>query len=168
MQRSLITCRRSTAMFALLAAILAPHARAQRVESEVHEVDSSAHASVPEQARNQSPTSKTSDKPTSRSIWTGSTTQPSRNLIPTVRVTAPQKSSHKDDSAEGRVLVTNPNAKTLSPSFRQEQLTSRDPWTNRRSQPSYSLSGTGFTTGSRHTRTSRKKPSAKSGENKQP
>jgi hypothetical protein len=168
MQRSFVTRGRGTAMFAVLAAILAPHARAQRVESEVQEVDSTANVRLPEQVRNQSPTPRTSDKPAPRSTWTGSATQPSRNLIPAVRAVAPQTSSQMHDSTESRVLVTTPDAKTLSPSFRRGQSTPSEPSTSRRTLTSSSLPRTGFTTGSSHSRTSRKKPSAKSQENRQP
>lgn len=82
-------CSRDIAIYTVLAVILVPCARAQRVEPEVHEVDASVHSSVDERTREQSLSQRNGVRPTARSTWTVSTALPSRSIVrPTTAATA--------------------------------------------------------------------------------
>ena len=89
MKAILMICSRDIAVYAVLAVILVPCARAQRVEPEVHEEDASAHSSVDERIREQFLSQKSGVRPAARSTWTISAAQPSRNIVrPTTAATA--------------------------------------------------------------------------------
>ena len=80
---------RDIAIYAVLAVILLPCARAQRVEPEVHAVDASVHSSVDERIRERFLSQRSGVRPAARSAWTISAPQPSPNVVrPTTAATA--------------------------------------------------------------------------------